>query len=199
MPHARHVRATRGHARILTMIATSEDANVSFTPWPGKLQAQLVRQCILKPPGALGGTSTVSTVLSRSDWAAAGSALDEGARQAGLFLCRTGHLTRMLGITELQALKVSRPPPAPPWTLDAAVIKNALIHISKYPLEGIPPLPLPLHLCTSVRVKPFLKVSGTSLVDQWLRLHIPNERDPGSIPGQGTRSHMLQLRPSGAK
>ena len=33
---------------------------------------------------------------------------------------------------------------------------------------------------------------------QWLRLHAPNARDPGSIPGQGTRSHMLQLRPSTA-
>ena len=29
---------------------------------------------------------------------------------------------------------------------------------------------------------------------QWLRLHTPNERDPGSIPGQETGSHMPQLR-----
>ena len=36
----------------------------------------------------------------------------------------------------------------------------------------------------------------TSLMVQWLRLHAPNARDPGSFPGQGTRSHMLQLRPS---
>ena len=35
---------------------------------------------------------------------------------------------------------------------------------------------------------------GTSLVVQWLRLCAPNAGDPGSIPGQGTRSHMLQLR-----
>ena len=34
---------------------------------------------------------------------------------------------------------------------------------------------------------------GTSL-SQWLRPHAPNTGDPGSIPGQGTRSHMLQLR-----
>ena len=34
---------------------------------------------------------------------------------------------------------------------------------------------------------------GNSLVVQWLRLHTPNARDLGSIPGQGTRSHMLQL------
>ena len=29
---------------------------------------------------------------------------------------------------------------------------------------------------------------------QWLRLHAPNAGGPGSIPGQGTKSHMLQLR-----
>ena len=30
---------------------------------------------------------------------------------------------------------------------------------------------------------------------QWLGLHAPNAGDLVSIPGQGTRSHMLQLRP----
>ena len=29
---------------------------------------------------------------------------------------------------------------------------------------------------------------------QWLRLHAPNAGGWGSIPGQGTRSHMPQLR-----
>ena len=33
---------------------------------------------------------------------------------------------------------------------------------------------------------------GTSLVFQWLRLHAPNARGSGLIPGQGTRSHMPQ-------
>ena len=28
----------------------------------------------------------------------------------------------------------------------------------------------------------------------WLRLHSPNAGGPGSIPGQGTISHRLQLR-----
>ena len=28
---------------------------------------------------------------------------------------------------------------------------------------------------------------------QWLRPHAPNAGDPGSIPGQGTRSHLAQL------
>ena len=39
---------------------------------------------------------------------------------------------------------------------------------------------------------------GTSLVIQGLRLCTPKAGGPGSIPGQGTRSHM-QLRPGGAK
>ena len=29
---------------------------------------------------------------------------------------------------------------------------------------------------------------------QWIGLHTPNAGGPGSIPGQGTRSRMLQLR-----
>ncbi|TEA10947.1 hypothetical protein DBR06_SOUSAS7810082, partial [Sousa chinensis] len=33
-----------------------------------------------------------------------------------------------------------------------------------------------------------------SLVIQWLRLRTPNARRLGSIPGQGTRFHMPQLR-----
>ena len=36
--------------------------------------------------------------------------------------------------------------------------------------------------------------SGTSLVVQWLRLHAPNAGGPGSIPGQGTRSRIPQLK-----
>ena len=31
---------------------------------------------------------------------------------------------------------------------------------------------------------------GTSLVVQWIRLHTPNAGGQGSIPGQGTRSHV---------
>ena len=34
----------------------------------------------------------------------------------------------------------------------------------------------------------------TSLAVQWLRLHTPSSGGPGLIPGQGTRSHMLQLK-----
>ena len=36
--------------------------------------------------------------------------------------------------------------------------------------------------------------SGTFLVAQWLRLHIPNAEGPGLIPGQGIRFHMSQLK-----
>ena len=35
---------------------------------------------------------------------------------------------------------------------------------------------------------------GTSLVVQWLRLSACNAGDPGSIPGRGTGSHVLQLK-----
>ena len=35
---------------------------------------------------------------------------------------------------------------------------------------------------------------GTSLAVQWLRPRPPNAGGPGSIPGQGTRSHMSQRR-----
>ena len=36
--------------------------------------------------------------------------------------------------------------------------------------------------------------TGTSLVGRWLRLCIPSAGGQGSVPGQGTRSHMPQLR-----
>ena len=35
---------------------------------------------------------------------------------------------------------------------------------------------------------------GNFLVVQWLRLCIPSVEGPGSIPSQGTRSHMLHLK-----
>ena len=37
-------------------------------------------------------------------------------------------------------------------------------------------------------------VVGTSLVVQWLRLHAPSERGPGTTPGQGARAHMPQTQ-----
>ena len=40
---------------------------------------------------------------------------------------------------------------------------------------------------------------GTSLLVLWLRLSAPSAGGPGLLPGQGTRSHVLQLRPGAAK
>ena len=40
---------------------------------------------------------------------------------------------------------------------------------------------------------------GTSLVVQWLRLRAPNAGGLGSIPGEETISHILQLRPRAAE
>ena len=48
-------------------------------------------------------------------------------------------------------------------------------------------------LVVSLKVK-----QGTSLVVQWLRFCNPNAGVLGSIPGQGTRSHMPRLRPGAA-
>ena len=39
----------------------------------------------------------------------------------------------------------------------------------------------------------------TCLMIQWLRLHAPNAGGLGSIPGEGTRSHMKQLRSIAAR
>ena len=43
------------------------------------------------------------------------------------------------------------------------------------------------------------RVIGISLLVQWLRIQAPDAGGLGSIPGQGTRSHMLQLRRNTAK
>ena len=51
-----------------------------------------------------------------------------------------------------------------------------------------------LLMCLYLSVfSPLIKVSGTSLVVQWLGLCAPGAGGPGSIPGQGSRSHVLQL------
>ena len=59
----------------------------------------------------------------------------------------------------------------------------------------------------AIKVLHAIGQQGTSLVVQWLRLQAPNTGGFGSIPGQGTRFHMLQrlnilqptVRPSAAK
>jgi len=47
-------------------------------------------------------------------------------------------------------------------------------------------------MISSPRVK--TRIEGTSLEIQWLKFHVPNARGLGSIPGQGTRSHVLLLK-----
>ena len=49
-------------------------------------------------------------------------------------------------------------------------------------------------LCLSIYSSFKTQLAGTSLVVQWLGLCAPNAGGRGSIPGQGIRSHMLQLR-----
>ena len=49
----------------------------------------------------------------------------------------------------------------------------------------------PQHLIPALII---LTYTRTSLVAQWLRLHAPSAGGIGSTLGQGTRSHMLQLR-----
>ena len=68
--------------------------------------------------------------------------------------------------------------------------KMALLWKKDGPKAGVPGHP---------ELKPsfpavFQNITGTSLVVQGLRLHAPNEGGPDSICGQGTRSHMPQLR-----
>ena len=60
------------------------------------------------------------------------------------------------------------------------------------PIDGSPPGPS-VHGIFQARV-----LEWGAIAFSGLRLHAPNARGPGSIPGQGTRSHMLQLRPSTA-
>ena len=59
-----------------------------------------------------------------------------------------------------------------------------------------------LSILVSVEKKKFIYIyiythtliTGTSLVIQWLRLHASNAGGSGSIPGQWTRSRLVQLR-----
>ena len=50
------------------------------------------------------------------------------------------------------------------------------------------------HLSPPLNLKSLKDTGGTSSVAQWLTLRAPNAGGLGSIPGQGTRSYMLQLK-----
>ena len=59
-----------------------------------------------------------------------------------------------------------------------------------------------IHPIPGVREGPWGAIQakwGTFWVVQWLRLRTPNAGGSGSIPGQGTRSHMMQLRATAAE
>ena len=49
---------------------------------------------------------------------------------------------------------------------------------------------------TEINTTYFNKIKGTSLVVQWLGLCSPNAGGLGLIPGQGTKSHLSQLKSS---
>ena len=52
----------------------------------------------------------------------------------------------------------------------------------------------PMHRIKDCTSDLYSSTAGTSLVVQWLRLQAPNAGGLGSMPGRGTRSHVLQLR-----
>ena len=89
-----------------------------------------------------------------------------------------------------------------------ALTEAAPLHQSSTPPAGSPshlqpwgpPHSLPLLSCLAFGLSERIQALdikfnlGTSLVPQCVRLHAPKAGDPGSAPGQGARSHMLQLR-----
>ena len=60
-----------------------------------------------------------------------------------------------------------------------------------------PPRETPLCILHGLVIKN--EVEGTSLVVQWVGHHAPSAGNLGSIPGQGTRYYMQQLRPGTAQ
>ena len=73
------------------------------------------------------------------------------------------------------------------WCPPAASVSGALFCHPMLPLHPICSLPCACHQGKKWTLE-------TSLVVQGLRLQAPNAGDPGLIPGQGTRSHALQLK-----
>ena len=64
-------------------------------------------------------------------------------------------------------------------------------HISKQTKRGAYAF---TNSCFKEMEKYIFKNSGASLMVQWLRLCAPYAGDLGLFPGQGPRSHMLQLK-----
>ena len=51
-----------------------------------------------------------------------------------------------------------------------------------------------MQIISDAEILKFKDDLGTSLVVQWLRLQAPDAGGSGSIPGQGARYHMPQLK-----
>ena len=62
-------------------------------------------------------------------------------------------------------------------------------HLSKEGIQMAHEKRVASRIIGEMQIKTTLR--GNSLVVQWLRLQAPNAGGPGSIPGHGTRSHML--------
>ena len=77
------------------------------------------------------------------------------------------------------------------WRTVQGVSKSKVCPIRRVQSQGC--------LCPVSRLSHVKTEIKTSLVIQWLRLRAPSAGGLGSIPGQGTRLHMLQLGSCAAK
>ena len=95
---------------------------------------------------------------------------------------------------ETQSL-LKRPPSESNWHFGAQILQTNIssetssLLQSKFALHSTPPWAI--GTCPKWSRCPSL---GSSLVVQWLRVCTPNAGGSGSMPGQGTRSHILQLK-----
>ena len=80
-----------------------------------------------------------------------------------------------LGPLSFPALHPRQCPPAHSWCSASMCWEDGLLLVPS---------------CRSIR-----RAAEISLMVPWLRPHDPDAWGPGSSPGQGTRSHMLQVRP----
>ena len=84
-----------------------------------------------------------------------------------------------LGPLSCPALHPQQCPPAQSWCSASMCWEDGLFFVP---------------LCRSLR-----RAAEISLMVPWLRPRDPDAGGPGSIPGQGTRSHMPRLRPAALK
>ena len=106
----------------------------------------------------------------------------------------------VIALVPMLTLSITFFPPFP--SVSPLLFSRSVVSTSLWPFSQLI-LPPPLWFlissyfllfCSFSFPFPFKRIQGTSLVVQWLRLHAPNAGGPGSIPSQGTRSHMPHLR-----